>query len=523
MIGQTLSHYRILAPLGQGGMGVVYEAEDTRLHRKVAIKMLPDEVSGDAHALERFLREAQIVSSLSHPHICVLYDIGEHDGWQFMVMELLEGESLKERLTHGRLALPLALELGAQIADALDAAHAQGVIHRDIKPANLFVTARGQAKVLDFGVAKLAHPQSAAAGPRRAGKRSTRRSDLFSFGVVLYEMVCPVATVVIIGTGVLWRSTGTPALVSRDTVVLSDLVNRTGEAVFDDTLGEALALQLRQSPYLNLLPEQQVQATLRLMGRQPTDALTPEIAREICQRSGGKATLGGTIAGLGSRYVLTLGAQDCVDGEVLGEEQVQADGKEQVINALGDAASRLREKLGESLASVQRYDANIEQATTPSLEALKAYSQGVTTRRMQGDFESVPFFRRAIQIDPEFALAHARLGTVLANLGERTEAEKAATRAYELREKVSERERLYIEARYYTTVAHDDAKAIEVYRLLLATYPDDYSAHHNLGLLYRHRGMTKQAIASFQEALRLAPGQPLGHLNLGLAFLDENR
>ena len=631
-------------------MGVVYEAEDTRLGRHVALKLLPSDACCDPQSMDRFLREARIVSSLSHPHICTLHDIGEHEGQQFMVMELLEGESLKQRVSRGPLPMDEVLDLGTQIADALDAAHSHGVIHRDIKPANLFVTRRGLAKVLDFGIAKLAESGAqerpdlertfamsemttvgsaigtvAYMSPEQArGQDIDARSDLFSFGEVLYEMAtgqqafagatpavifegiltrqpaapsqingnvpaefdrivakalekdretryqsaaelradlrrlkretetgrtaadippvapppsrtaaasgkrawwiaAPLVTVAVIAAVVLWQSQQTPALTERDTVVLADFRNRTGDAMFDDTLNEALGVQLRQSPYLNLLPEQQVQATLRLMGREPMEALTPEVAGEICQRNGAKAMLTGTIASLGSQYLLTLSAQDCVSGTILAEEQANAASKEEVINALGQAVTSFREKLGESLASVQRYDQNIEMATTTSLEALKAYSQGMTTRRTQGDFESLPFFRRAVQLDPNFALAHARLGTVLSNLSEPAEAEKATRRAYELRDKVSERERGYIEARYFTTVERNPDKAIETYRLLLATYPDDYAAHSNLGSLYRQQGRFKEALQNLEQAVRLAPMQPLGRLNLGGLYLDEGR
>ena len=656
MIGRTISHYRILSELGSGGMGVVYEAEDTRLGRHVALKLLSAEACCDLQAMDRFLREARIVSSLSHPHICTLHDIGEHDGQQFMVMELLEGESLKARIARGPVAIDDLLDVGTQIADALDAAHSAGVIHRDVKPANLFIARRGQAKVLDFGVAKLAQADTpdrpelaktiaaselttigSAVGtitymsPEQArGQEIDARTDLFSFGGVLYEMAtgrqafagattavifegiltkappppshlnanvppeldrivakalekdretryqtaaemradlkrlkrdtesgrvmttayaapapaaassavpmragsktrralligAPLATVAAIAGAFLWQSQQMPALAARDTIVLADFRNRTGDTMFDDTLSEALAVQLRQSPFLNILPEPQVQSTLRQMGRPEMEALTPEVAREVCQRTGAKAMLGGTIASLGTSYVLTLGAQDCVTGETLAEEQVQAADKERVLTALGEAASKFRETLGESLSMVQRYDQKIEAATTSSLEALKAYSQGMATRRTKGDLESLPFFRRAIELDPNFALAHGRLGTVLSNLNERADAEKASTRAFELRDKVSERERMYIEARYHTTVTRDVSKAMESYRLLLTTYPDDFAAHSNLGSLYRDNGMQTEALAHLEEAVRLAPDQPIGRSNLGSAYLAENR
>jgi len=651
VIGSTISHYKILSRLGAGGMGVVYEAEDTRLGRKVAIKFLPEEANADAEAIQRFQREARVISSLNHPYICTLYDIGAHDGRQFMVMELLDGQLLKDRIARGPLPLEDVLELGAQMADALDAAHAQGVIHRDIKPANLFVTRRGSIKVLDFGVAKLGEGSRSDAGatiggsdqlttlgttigtvsymsPEQArGQEIDARSDVFSAGVVLYEMAvgqlpfqgqtvatifeslltkapaapstikagipaefdhiilkalekdretryqgaaelradlkrlkrsaesatvsaevtgrlvppkpadgaplktgarwrrgmfvgAPVLTAAIVGGFLFYRSVNTPALTQKDSVVLSSVVNRTGDTMFDDTLGEALGLQLRQSPFLNVVPEQQVAATLRLMGREPMTAITAEVGREVCQRAGAKALLGGTIAMLGSSYVVTLSAQDCVEGRVLAEEQAQASSKETVLAAMGTAVSAFREKLGESLQSIQRYDAKIEEASTRSLEALKAYSQGLRTRRTTGDFDSVPFFRRAIDLDPEFALAYARLGTVYSNLGQVDEGRKMTTRAYELRAKVSEAERLYIEARYFTTVQADVQKALDTYKVWLATYPNDYTALTNSALLHKQQGDRAEAIRKLELATQVAPDQPLAWTNLGQTYFE---
>ena len=670
MIGETISHYKILSRLGAGGMGVVYEAEDTRLGRKVAIKFLPDEAQADGEAVQRFLREARVVSALNHPHICTLHDLGTTpstarnaaagSSQYFMVMELLDGQSLKDRIARSSLAVDDVLDFGTQIADALDAAHAQGIVHRDIKPANLFVTRRGTIKVLDFGVAKLSQARGGDTGATQAtdqlttmgttigtvsymspeqarGQEIDARSDLFSVGVVLYEMAtgqlpfqgatvatifeglltkppaapseikagvpaeldriifkalekdretryqgaaelradlkrlkrsldtgqvtaaatvavppagrpvalnpvsttdarssgprwrkrmfigAPLMTAALVGAFLLYRSISTPALTGRDTVVLSSVVNRTDDTMFDDTLGEALALQLRQSPFLNVVADQQVQSTLRLMGRDPMAPITAEVGREVCQRSGAKALLGGTIAMLGSSYVITLNAQDCVAGAVFAEEQAQARTKEDVLTAMGAAVSAFREKLGESLGSIQRYDTKIEEASTSSLEALKAYSQGLKTRRTGGDFDSVPFFRRAIELDPEFALAYARLGTVYANLGQRDEARKMTAKAYEFREKVTDVERYYIESRYYTTVEPDTQKALDVYRVWLAAYPNDYSALSNSALLFNQRGESEEALRNQEAATRVAPDQPVAWGNLANTYMNLGR
>ncbi len=644
MVGLTLGHYRLTAPLGRGAMGEVYAAEDTRLGRRVAVKVLPAELGADPAAAERFQREARIVSSLNHPNICTLFDIGEHQGRHFMVMELLEGEPLAARLTRGALPVDQVLAFGAEAAAALDAAHRQGVVHRDVKPANLFVTTAGTLKVLDFGVAKLSDAPGATdttrvreeqltslgtaigtvayMSPEQArGQAIDARSDLFSLGVVLYEMAtgaspfpgstpatifegiltktpappsavrtglpdeldrvvaralekdaahryqsaadlraelkrlqrdteqlsgtvadafrqpvraasargrarwwwlaAPLATAAVVAGVIWWQSAQTPALESRDLVLLAALDNRTGDAMFDGTLGEALAVQLRQSPFLNLVPDQRVMATLRMMERPPDTAVRGEVGRDVCQRVGARALLTSTIASLGSSYVITLGAQDCVTGDVLAERQVQVTGKETVLRELGDATSRFREQLGESLASIKRYDAPVEAATTPSLDALKAYSQGMTARRTAGDRAALPLFRRAVELDPEFALAHARLGTAYSNLNDIANSRLHTTRAFELRDKVSEVERLYIDARYYSTVSPDAAKAAEAYRVTIATYPSDYASRVNLALILQQRGDLDEAVGLLREAVALAPEEPNAKANLAKALFDQ--
>jgi tetratricopeptide (TPR) repeat protein len=333
----------------------------------------------------------------------------------------------------------------------------------------------------------------------------------------------PAATALVIAGIVLWRSSSTPALSETDNVVLADFTNRTGDTMFDGTLSEALGGQLRQSTFLKVYPEQQVQATLRLMGRDPMSPVTPEVGRDLCQRLGGKAMLGGAIAAVGSSYLITLNARDCVTGAIVAEEQVQAPNKDGVLRALGEAAAAFRGRLGESLASIQRTNTRVEMATTPSLDALKAYSEGMTTRRIKGDFDSIPFFKRALELDGTFALAHARISTVYSNVGDLDLSKQHSTRAYELRERVSDRERYYIEARYYSTVEPDPDKAMDAYRRLLAAYPGDFAAHTNLASLQRQQGQLDAAIANFEAAMKVAPDQPLPVLNAGYAYLDAQR
>ena len=338
-----------------------------------------------------------------------------------------------------------------------------------------------------------------------------------------FTLVALLVSIAIIATASYFYFHRAPKLTDKDTIILSDFENRTGDAVFDDTLKQGLSVQLEQSPFLALVSEHKVIETLKLMGRPAGDRLTPEVTHEVCQRTGSKAMLTGLIARLDTQYVIGLKAVNCNTGDVLAEAQEQAAGKEAVLKALDNAATSLRGKLGESLGSVQKYATPLEEATTPSLEALKAYSLGEKTWHAKGGAAALPFFRRAVDLDPSFAMAYSSMSANYFALNEGGRGDENARKAYELREKVSERERLAIEGTYYLVATGELEKAAQTFELWKQIYPRDSGPYVNLGFISADLGNWDRALEEFRAALRLEPNNGINYINLGIAYTTFNR
>ena len=722
LIGKKVSHYRVLEIIGGGGMGLVYKAEDLKLGRRVALKFLPEELASDAVALQRFEREAQTASSLNHPNICTIYEVEEHEGQPFIVMELLEGETLRDRLAagSGAKAIPLdeLLEVAVQVCDGLEAAHQNGIIHRDIKPANIFLTAQGPVKILDFGLAKLTVEAPDSSAPLRAsfngakeeaaeipsdlssraeppafgggvegsavvgafenadphsttlrvsasgsrpigaststpcppgrknaageagghsaqddsaeraeatltrtgsamgtagymspeqvrGEKLDARTDIFSFGLVLYEIAtgqrafagdtaavvhdailnksplplrelnsalpaklvaiidkalekdrelryqsaaemradlekvrgsehptggrlwkwaaAALLIVVAVGGWQYWRQRNSPKLTEKDSIVLADFANSTGDSVFDGTLKQALGIHLEQSPFLNVLSEQKVTETLKVMNQPANERLTYDVTREVCLRSNSRALISGSIAPVGEHFMIAARAVECHSGDTLASAEAEAQDRNQVLRSVQEVGNTLRKNLGESLPSVAKFNQPLEEVTTSSLEALQAFSRGREIQGERGDAEALPYLRRAVELDPNFAYAYSALGTAYRNLELDSQSTESFKRAYELRERVSLRDRLYIEGGHYVDVTGEIEKAIRSYTELKQAYPADAAAHNNLSRCLRIAGRYEMARIEAQEAVRLSPHKYVPVFNLMSSYNSLNR
>ena len=666
LIGKKVSHYRVLEVLGGGGMGMVYKAEDLRLGRPVALKFLPPELAGDPLALQRFEREARAASSLDHPNICTIYEVEEYDGQPFIVMQLLQGETLREQLgtlatAQKKMTLDELLDIAFQICNGLEEAHAKGIIHRDIKPANIFLCRSGQVKILDFGIAKLVEapdeiiriqqslsspsngPSSLEGGLQLAqsadatltrvgvamgtagymspeqvrGEKLDARTDIFSFGLVLYEMatgqraftgetaalvhdailnsdptparqlnsdISPALDTVIRKTlekdcdrryqtaarmrgdleqikpksplllrtkwrwsaaaallivalaaaSLVWRPHRSFRLDPKDTIVIAHFTNLTGDVVMEDALDWPLNRELQESPYVTALWASKVADTLQLLKVRnvpyiyvpQTPKLTPGLARDVCVRSDSRVFVTASIANVGNYYHIVINAQDCHSGTMVAKVEAETNERNQIIRTLGIAGHQLRRQLGEPEASLKRFNTPLENETSSSLEALHTFSQAMRVSAEKGYVDAIPEFKRLVELDPTMAFAYMNLAALHQGYGETRLAIPYMTMAFNLRERLSQRSRWFMEAKYYD-ITGDLDKAAATYLKWVQTFPADVSAHANLSVTSKLQGQPERAVVEAREVVRLSPnvesyGFLMGVL-LSLNRLEETR
>jgi eukaryotic-like serine/threonine-protein kinase len=627
LIGKKVSHYRVIDIIGGGGMGMVYRAEDLKLGRSVALKFLPEELTSDAVALQRFEREARTASSLNHPNICTVHAIEEHDGKPFIAMELLEGETLRTRMAALEpKALPFNefFDIAMQVCSGLEAAHEKGIVHRDMKPANFFLCKSGRGKILDFGLAKLATehvgfekaeaasasaPVTSSADTLKKGLTRTgttagtagymspeqvrreeldTRTDIFSFGLVLYEMAAGQRafigeTVVDIHEAILHQTPvpararnpmlprGMDAVLSKalekdreqryqsaaalkgdlariareanparrrirqmvaavvllafvalggwryeayrhritlaptDTIVLADIDNRTNDPVFDGALNTALRYEMEQTPYLNVLGLDKAYASMGQLKLPPASKITPDIARQICRKTNSKMVITDSIADAGNRYHLEVRALDCGSGATLAEEGTDISARNQIVHELGATAVHLRRKLGEPAESLARFNQPLEKATSASLEALQIGAEGTKLFLAGNPQAALPLYQRAIELAPDLALTYEGIGVANKILGHYGLMAASFTRAYQLRDRMTEKDRVNIDFLYYTRVTGELDKAYSVLLRSLELFPRDVFFHTNLAETLLELGQPKRAADLQDETARLEP------------------
>jgi tetratricopeptide (TPR) repeat protein/predicted Ser/Thr protein kinase len=634
VIGTTISRYHVLSRIGQGGMGEVYLADDPSLGRKVALKFLAPGQASDESARRRLLHEAYAAARLDHPFVCKVYEVGDAGDRPFIAMEYVEGETLRDRLLGGAIPIKDAIRIASEIAEALDSAHKRGIIHRDLKPSNVMLAADGHVKVMDFGVAK--HLSGVGVGtmitltgeivgtmnymsPEQInGAPVDARSDIFAFGLLLYEMVTgahpfqrssPITTANAIlsdteppledkrpdappllahvvsrclekecdrryqslrdvqielstladGTGSssarrtpaprkrdrrwaigvaalvaavlavagfwIWGRLSEPALAfnERDWILISDFQNLTGDPVFEGPLRLALEVGVAQSRYVNVLPQQRLQSALQRMKRSPTERLDESLAAEVAVREGVKGVLSCSISQVGDVYALTARLLDPQSRAAVLTESVQARGKENVLGALDELATRVRRELGESLATISQAAVPLPNATTASLEALKLYADSM---REKDDGASNTLLAQALKVDPDFAMAHAEMGRryyLKPDRETRLEAEKHVAKALALVDRLTPRERLWIQA------SADDARglrtrAVDGYRTYLAQYPDDARAWFRMGWTYM-AGLSQyeHAVEAFNKVISINPSDAAAHVNLATCYRGQRK